>query len=203
MSRPTLARAVALELIQRVGLALDATHPVISLGIRGGLEAVAGENKVGVFDDAIAVVSADVCEAFIGNCDPSSETANRANLKAGVSYFKQGPHHPGTPKEYPAFVQAAPVIVKRWGTEDVPAGTVDARGTCLGDGFWQGWFEIHIHNAMGMNTTGSEGCQTVREDQWPEYHDVLAGELKAHNVAVFPYALYERTSADQLTEATA
>jgi hypothetical protein len=51
----------------------------------------------------------------------------------GISWFKPGFHHPGTPKQYDAFVQDGPIIVKRWNTDDV-AGTKDARGECSAAG---------------------------------------------------------------------
>lgn len=201
-TRPTIERETALDFIARTGAMLGDRHPVIVLGIRGGLDRVAGENTIGGFDDMLVVVTADICEAFTGNCDPSSETADRANLKAGVSLFKMGFHHPGTPKQYAAFVQAAPVIVARWGTDATPAGTVDATlGTCLGGGYWQGWFEIHIHNAMGVNTTGSAGCQTIIADQWDDFYRTAITALRQYSASSFAYALYERTSADALPAA--
>lgn len=189
MNRPTVQRDQVEQAIAQHGLTLE-EHPVIALGFRGGLARQG--NTVGGFDDALGVLTAELCEAFTGNTDPSSEIPGRANLVLGVSWFKPGLHHPGTPKEYPAFVQDGPIVVSRWQTEDVPAGTVHpTRGRCLGNGLWEGDFAIHLHDAMGVNTTGSEGCQTVIKTEWPAYHTLLLHELTTAGRRRFPYLLVD------------
>jgi hypothetical protein len=190
MSRPTIDRALLLNAIAPYGITL-AEHPVIAVGVQGGLTHV--PNRIGGFDDLLAVVTPELCEGFTGNTDPSSEVPGRANLVVGVHWFKPGLHHRGTPKEYPAFIQAAPVTVKRWQTEAVPKGTKDTRGECLGDGLWRGEFYIHIHNAMGVNTTGSEGCQTIIKTEWDSYHTLLLHELTSRSIVKFPYVLIARS----------
>jgi hypothetical protein len=199
-SRPTVVRAEIESAIAQYRLSLS-EHPVIALGLRAGL--TPGGNQVGGFDDALVVVTPELCETFTGNTDPSSETPGRANLITGISWFKPGKHHPGTPKEYDAFVQDGPITVRRWQTEDVPAGTKDARGECLGAGLWRGDFAIHIHDAMGVNTTGSEGCQTVIKTEWPSYHTLLLHELITAGVTRFPYLLVEGIRARPAVRAVA
>lgn len=191
MTRPVLDRTRALEYAEAAGILL-LDQPVIALGIRGALDKGA-PNKIGGFDDILAVLTSDICEAFTGNTDPSTEIPGRANLVAGVSWFKPGFHHRDTPKQYPAFAQDGPLTVVRWKTEDVAEGTIDERGKCLGGGLWLGDFAIHIHNAMGVNTTGSEGCQTLIMTEWPEYHELLLGELTKRNLSRFPYVLVAAT----------
>lgn len=191
MPRPTLDREAALQYLGAYGVFL-VDCPVIALGIRGGLEK-GRPNAVGSFDDLMAIVTGDVCEGFTGNTDPSTEIPGRANLVTGLHRFKQGLHHPGTPQQYPAFVQDGPILVKRWLTVDTTlAGTIDPqRGEYRGAGLWKGDFAIHIHNAMGENTTGSEGCQTIIKHEWDEYHALLAGELARHYLVSFPYLLVD------------
>jgi hypothetical protein len=186
-ARPTLDRDVAVEYLRAYDLYL-ADHPVIVLGVRGAK----GKNRIGIFDDVIATVTGARCDAFTANTDPSSDIAGRAHLTAGIWMFKIGEHHPGTPKAYPAFVQGEPFVVHRFDTEDVPEGTKDVRGECLGDGLWRGLFHINIHNAMGVNTTGSEGCQTIIKDQWAAFHDPTLADLKAAGITEFPYVLVEK-----------
>lgn len=188
MPRPLLDRNRALEYIGSKGIFL-VDHEVVALGLRGG---IAGRpNTIGTFDDTLVVLTGDRCEAFHGNTDPSTEIDGRANLVVGAHWFKPGEHHPGTPKAYPAFVQDGPLLVFRYGTEKVAEGVKDARGTCRGHGLWWGDFAIHIHNAMGVNTTGSEGCQTVIKTEWDEYHTLLLGELTKRGLKSFPYVLVD------------
>lgn len=175
MTRPALDRNHALELLAPHGIFL-VDHPVIALGIRGGLSKT-GKNTVGGFDDLLGILTGELCEGFTGNTDPSTEVLGRANLIVGVHWFKPGFHHPDTPKQYPAFVQDGPITVKRFQTEAVPVGTNDSRGECLGGGLWTGEFAIHLHDSMGENTTGSEGCITLIKHEWPPFHTLLFDEL--------------------------
>lgn len=205
MNRPIVQRADVLTALAPFGISLE-QYPVISLGLQGALSSDA-TNRIGGFDDALVVLTADHCEAFTGNTDPSTEIAGRANLVlsstqlrdgtiVGPHWFKPGLHHPGTPKEYAAFVQDGAIIVRRWQTETVLAGVTDpVRGLCLGDGLWQGEFAIHQHDAMGVNTTGSEGCQTVIKTEWPAYHTLLLDELTKRRLQRFPYLLVDSVRA--------
>lgn len=189
MTRSAVDRNQLLAAIAPHGIFL-VDHPVIAFGIRGGL-ARNRENKIGGFDDILGVLTGELSEGFTGNTDPSTEIPGRANLVVGVSWFRPGEHHPGTPKAYPAFVQEGPITVSRWKTEEVLAGTKDTRGECLGGGCWTGDFAIHIHDAMGVNTTGSEGCQTIIKTEWPAYHTLLLYELTQRSITRFPYVLIE------------
>lgn len=199
--RPTVVRAEIEAALALYRLSLT-EYPVIVLGLRGGL--ASSENKIGGFDDALVVLTPSLCEAFTGNTDPSTEIVGRANLITGISWFKPGFHHPGTPKQYPAFVQDGPITVTRWKTEDVQAGTTDpTMGRCLGAGLWRGDFAIHVHDAMGVNTTGSEGCQTVIKTEWPGYHTLLLDELTKAGMQRFPYLLIDNVRAHRAAKAVA
>lgn len=174
MTRPKLDRDVALGYLQRAGISLEKER-VVTIGIRGGLETGINDNVIGKFDDLIAVVTPELCEGFTGNTDPSTEIPGRANLVCGIWRFKPGLHHPDTPNQYPAFVQAMPFTVKRYG-----------------QGTYTGWFDIHLHNAMGVNTTGSEGCQTIIKTEWDAFHSLLTLEIETAGVRDFPYLLADR-----------
>jgi hypothetical protein len=73
----------------------------------------------------------------------------------------------------------------------------------LGGGLWKGDFAIHIHDAMGVNTTGSEGCQTVIKTEWPAYHTLLLDELTKAKMTRFPYLLVENVKAMRAAQAVA
>lgn len=199
MNRPIVDRAEIEAALAAYSLSLT-TYPVIALGLQGALGK--GPNTIGGFDDALVILTPTLCEAFTGNTDPSSETPGRANLVTGISWFKPGFHHPGTPKQYAAFVQDGPILVKRWQTDDVQAGTKDpGKGECQGNGIWKGEFAIHIHDAMGVNTTGSEGCQTVIKTEWPAYHTLLLSELTKARMTRFPYLLIDSVQATRQAQA--
>lgn len=201
MNRPIVLRADVESALAQYRLTFADT-PVIVLGLRGAFHK-GGPNTIGGFDDALVICTSALCEAFTGNTDPSSEIDGRANLVTGISWFKPGFHHPGTPKQYAAFVQDGPIIVSRWNTLDVLAGTKDGRGHCQGGGLWKGEFAIHIHDAMGVNTTGSEGCQTVIKTEWPAFHTLLTDELTKAKMTRFPYLLVENVRAQRAAQAVA
>lgn len=177
MTRPSLTRA---EAIARAG---GITGPVFLLGIRG-FQAPADQNKRGIYDDAIFLVTPDACIGYNANTDPSVTRKGIAVLQPGVYKYKQGLHgihHLDLSKKedkaiydlllsskkdhlpiagrilpYWAYRQAGPVTVLRDGAT-VPETKTDP-------GSWP-WIDIH---RGGYNTTSSEGCQTIHPDQWPE-----------------------------------
>jgi lysozyme len=102
--------------------------------------------------------------SFNANTDPSRYGMNNkinkglANLKAGEYKYKIGIHgvNKEKSKKYEALVQQEQVLVKR----DVT--NVEEKG----------FFGINIHRG-GVNTTSSEGCQTIPPDQWDEFIDLV------------------------------
>lgn len=170
-SRPQMGADTARKLV----LAHGVTGPAI-LAQRGYYEntmGVPGKNDRGIFDDMIAVVTPRTYRTFNGNTDPSApDTGTRlATLQPGVWDFKPGTHHPGTPKAYPCLVQAGPVVVLR------DNGVKES-----------GEFYIHIHHA-GLYTTTSEGCQTIYLPQWPEFFQLVKGEMVFYGLTEIPYVL--------------
>jgi lysozyme len=151
------------------------------LGRRGYyLESMGGGvEKRGIYEDAIMVVTPRTYRTFNANTEPSDPDAGTrlATLAPGVWDFKLGLHHPGTPNEYPCLVQAAPVTVLR------DNGVKET-----------GEFYIHIHHG-GMNTTTSEGCQTIYLPQWPEFFQLVKTEMLFYKLAEIPYVLTVREDA--------
>lgn len=167
-NRPQLSIVDARKLLAALGV-IDQT---VIIGIRGFFDADK-KNRRGWFDDAFIVLSPRVFRTFNGNTDPSDpDTGTRlATLQPGVWDFKLGTHHPGTPNAYPCLVQAGPVTVRR---------DNGVRET--------GEFYIHIHHG-GVNTTTSEGCQTIYRPQYDEFYALVKGEMEFYGLATIPYAL--------------
>ena len=172
--RPLQSRAQSTVLLAAHGIA----EPVALLGVRGYfLDSLgaAGANDRGLYDDALIIVSPAVHAAFNGSTDPSVFRAGIASLALGVWRYQAGIHGLSRPaaQRYPAFVQAAPVLVRR-----------DARPS------ESGWFGINIHRG-GARSTSSLGCQTVPPAQWESFRALLLGELARHGQKTFPYLLVE------------
>lgn len=175
-ARPKLSIVDARKLLAAYGVS-DTT---VIIGERGYYRDTMGEpgkNDRGVFDDMIAVLSPRVFRTFNGNTDPSAHGGRLAVLEPGVWDFKLGTHHPGTPNAYPCLVQAGPVIVLR---------DNGVRET--------GEFYIQMHHA-GVNTTTSEGCQTIYRPQWDEFFELVKGEMEFYGLASVPYVLTVREDA--------
>ena len=193
-SRPRITRAEVEALLAPFGID-RVLHPLLVLGIRGYYaSAEGGENQIGIYDDAIVLVSPDSILRCNGNTDPSrrrlghgtDEAKGMASLRAPQVCYAHvlGMHHPDKPTGYPALVQrAGHVTVIRDGTppyEDT------------------GDFGINIHHG-GSSTTSSEGCQTIHPDQWSQFWESLVQQAHvffgAHwwQSAVIPYVLVDVT----------
>jgi lysozyme len=140
-----------------------------------------GVNDRGIYDDAIAVISPRTFRTFNANTDPSRYHPGIATLAVGVWRYRKGIHNqskdPVLHPHYPALVQAAPVTVIRDG------GKGPTRES--------GWFGINIHHG-GVNTTSSEGCQTICPDQWEEFIGLVTMELEHFRLDWIPYVLTQR-----------
>jgi hypothetical protein len=153
-------------------------HPLYLVGVRGYYRdsmGARGRNDIGIYDDAIFVVSPNVFASFNANTDPSVTRPRIATLVPGLWMA----HKIGLHKGYRALSQ-------RMGTVTV------ARH---GAGLDTGWFGINIHRG-GQRSTSSEGCQTIPEPQWTAFMALVEGEARrihgaAWNTTVIPYALLE------------
>lgn len=179
-SKPQITQA---DLSVRLfGLGLDRVkYPLIVVGVRAYYKDSMGDkgkNDRGIYDDAIMLLTPNVCAAFNGNTDPSAQyRPGLACLKPGVYYAHRFDYHNG---KYMAICQrVGKVIVHRDGTDDVKPGTLHpSYGRCLGEGYWEGEFGINIHKG-GYGTTSSLGCQTVPPgDQWDAFIALATCEAK-------------------------
>lgn len=190
-TRPKLTEPELLKLIKP--FAIDRVkYPVIVVGIRGYYEDSMGkpdQNDRGIYDDAIFIHSMGVAfRAFNANTDPSifrsgtgtGQSKGIASLVPGLYFAHKLDMHNG---KYLALCQrVAPVKVLRDGSK--------------GQYQDEGMFGINIH-CGGVNTTGSEGCQTIPFDQWQEFIDIIRQELlqcfgSKYRAAVVPYLLLEQ-----------
>lgn len=151
------------------------TSPAAILGMRGYYSntfAPAG-NNVGVYDDALFVVSPNTHTSFNANVDPSRLKTGVARLKSGVWYYRLGTHNISKEKsrQYPALVQAAPVTVFRHEKGDDT-----------------GWFGINIHRG-GNSTTSSLGCVTLPPSQWDAFYALVKVEMGRANLTNIPFVL--------------
>lgn len=155
------------------------SDPVCLVGIRGYYRdtmGAVGKNDVGLYDDALVVVSPNVHAAFNANVDPTRLGWNAkakkpmAQLKPGVYRYKIGQHGISRGNPYKALVQAGPVTVMRGDSEET------------------GRFAINIHRG-GNTTTSSEGCQTIPPAQWPAFIALVESEMKRNNAKTLSYVL--------------
>lgn len=187
--RPTISRDETLALLSEAGL--DVLDRAVLLGRRGYFTDI-GEpgNDYGIYDDGIVLISPTAFVAYNANTDPSVKRARVAVLRPGRWPYRLGMHNVNKAPErrYRALVQAGEVEVFREGTESVEKGTSSALGTCQGDGVWRGWFGINIHRG-GVNTTSSEGCQTIYRPQWEAFLAQTETEMRRVGQKTIDYYL--------------
>lgn len=178
-ARPQWPQDRVLDLLVNASVA----DPVALVGVRGYYRdtmGVRGENDLGIYDDAIFVISPWAFASFNANTDPVRYGWNRkigkpfAALAAGIYRYKLGPH-----KGYPACVQAGPVTVERRPATH-PVGTYRETG----------WYGINMHKGA-LKSTSSEGCQTIYLLQWVAFIALVTSELKRAKQRTFPYMLVE------------
>lgn len=127
------------------------------VGIRGYYKRTMGKpdaNDVGIYDDAIFLLTDNELHAFNANTDPSRFTPGIAKLKPGAWPCYRFDIHGGRTSQYPAICQRAGKV------------TVTRHGRT---GEFTGMFGINIHRG-GNTTTSSEGCQTIPPTQWDRFY---------------------------------
>lgn len=177
-SRPKATREEVIAKITKAGF--KSNDPVYVVGIRGyylNSMGKAGENDLGIYDDAIFLITPSGCFAFNANTDPSREKPGIAKLCVGVHRYKLGKHGISKPGGgYPAFRPAThdeSLPVTRYGKSGIHKGIA-----------------INIHKG-GYTTTSSEGCQTIWPDQWLEYYSKVTDALRKEGQKEFDYILIE------------
>lgn len=169
-TRPRLTKADVQRRIARAGID-RARHPLVILGIRGyyaNTLGVPGKNDRGIYDDAIFIDAPEASASFNANTDPSrvrkgsgvGAAKGMASLKAGVWPVYRFDKHKG---QYLALCQrGGNVTVIRDGEPPYPD---------------TGLFGINIHRG-GVNTTSSEGCQTIPPAQWDAFIAMAVDQAK-------------------------
>ena len=186
---PEISRDQAAEFLRTAGLA--SIDKAVLFGRRGYFaDFNEPGNEFGIFDDAIVLISPTTFATYNANTDPSVKKPRVAVLQPGRWTYKVGTHNLSKPKDkqYRALVQAGEVEVFRPDTESDARGTKSELGHCQGDGKWRGWFGVNIHRG-GLNTTGSEGCQTIYKPQWDAFLAQTEMEMKRHSQASIDYYL--------------
>lgn len=177
MTKPRLSRGQVISKLPR-----ETKFPCI-VGIRGYYKDEMGKKSVndrGIYDDAIYIIEENLAYSFNGNTDPSRHGMNHkigrglAVLKAGKYEYKIGIHGLSREKskQYEALIQEEAVTIKR----DVT------------DTEHKGFFGINIHRG-GINSTSSEGCQTIHPSQWDEFMTLVKAYFPSGKD--IPYILIE------------
>lgn len=164
-SKPRLSSDKVLQIARVVGVDLK-KHKLVVVAIRGYYRNTMGKqgtNDIGIYDDAIFLVTENVCAAFNANTDPSSEKVGRAHLAPGTYYAHKFSNHNGSKTSYPAICQ-------RLG--DVTVTRLLKDGSRMSE---TGRFGINIHKG-GNTTTSSEGCLTIPPTQWDGFYQLAKSE---------------------------
>ena len=190
---PEIERHQALEFLRAAGL--DELDRAVLFGRRGYFaDFNEPGNEFGIFDDAIILMSPTTFATYNANTDPSVKRPKVAVLRPGRWLYRIGMHNLNKPpdKRYRAFVQAGEVDVFRPGTESTEKGSRSELGTSQGAGVWRGWFGINIHRG-GVNTTSSEGCQTIYKLQWDAFLAQTMMEMQRYGQKTVEYYLTEHS----------
>lgn len=196
-TRPKLSREEVEKIISIYNVDRD-KYKVIVVGIRGYyLNAIgkANANDRGVYDDACFIVTPDYFGAFNYNTDPSSyrkgygfgDKKGMAVVKPGVSFAWLLDYHKG---KYMALCQrAGEMTVIRDGVN----GPYEHTSKWIGANWHKG----------GINSTLSEGCQTIPPEQWEEAISIVLEEMGKHyglkyKQTIVPYCLIEEEQRRKL-----
>ncbi|AFC22596.1 hypothetical protein phi1422_0076 [Bdellovibrio phage phi1422] len=163
--KPNIDKGLLFRIAKEAGVDLEKEFCIV--GIR------ARDNKRAIYDDAIFIVSKNLCKSFTANCDPGAYKKGIANLKAGNWLYKIGIHGLSKPKflQYTALAQADVVTVAR-----------DEKGLDTG------LFGINIHKG-GYNSVSSLGCQTIHPSQWKEFIETVKNCTARYKQKTIRYAL--------------
>ena len=137
-------------------------------------------NNLGVYDDAMFLVTPQKIYRFNANTDPSRDRPGMATLLPGWHLYRRGNHGITRPGGgYPAFrpaTQNEELPVRRFGESRFPSARPGVA--------------INIHRG-GANGTSSEGCQTSHPDQWEEFYAAVDGAMTTHHMTRIGYLLME------------
>jgi lysozyme len=171
-SRPKIPPERVRAILAKAGV----TDSVVLVGVRGFFPDLGapGRNDRGIYDDCIALVTPGGVVTYNANTDPSIFRKGIATLKTGIHLYRKGNHGISRPGGgYPALRPA----------------TEGERLPVIRDPGVSGYgVAINIHRG-GVNTTSSEGCQTIRPDQWNDFISSVYRAMDAHGQRVIKYVL--------------
>jgi lysozyme len=178
-SRPNQSKDATEKLLRKAGV----TAKVALVGVRGYYKNTLGKpnaNDIGIYDDAIFLVSPEVYASFNANVDPSVLKSNIATLVPGVHMYKKGKHGisrgPGYPALRPSTLgEKLPVL--RWNKKTQ-------------DYYYDTGFAINIHKGA-LKSTSSEGCQTIYPSQYNAFINLVYSEMNRFSQKLIPYLLVE------------
>lgn len=177
LDRPKASKLEVVDFIKSFPL----TEKVYLVGIRGYYKnsmGEAGENDIGIYDDAIFLVTPNDMFAYNANTDPSKYRKGIAMLLPGLHYFKKGKHGISKPGGgYPAIRPATP-------GESLPVSRYGQTGSFNG-------IAINIHKGS-LNYTSSAGCQTIYPDQWNDFITKAYKAMDIEGQKIIPYILIEQ-----------
>lgn len=144
-----------------------------------------GRNDIGIYDDAIFILTTHGMSGWNANTDPSRSGYNSkagkfmARLATGVWKFRRLKHKASSPDGYMAYGQGEyPVTVQRI-REDGTIATTE-----------NGCFGINLHRG-GLSGTSSEGCLTIPREHWAAFDSALFHSLTAASNMSFPVILID------------
>lgn len=177
-TRPKQSREATERLLRTAGV----KDKVALVGIRGYYKnmGVPGFNDIGIYDDAIFVVSPEVYAAFNANTDPSILRPKIATLVPGVHVYKKGRHGISKGPGYPALRPATPgekLPVRRWNDK-------------TNDYYYDTGVAINVHKGS-YRSTSSAGCQTVYPPQYDAFITLVYEEMDRFLQKTIPYLLLE------------
>ena len=193
MSPPKLTKFNVMTLADKAAGGI-APKPVYILAIRGyrrDTMGVPGRNDVGIYDDAMFLVSPTEFKAVNANTDPSRLGWNPgvgkpyAMLDTGIWYFIKGPHKGRSP----ALRQATLEEAKKFGVPDFGYFKVTRSAVGNKPAYKEvGYFAINIHSG-GDSTTSSWGCQTIPPNDFLSFMDLVWKQMTKYNQQTIPYIL--------------
>jgi lysozyme len=211
MTRPSITRALAITLAGGIA------DTVFLLGIRGF--GAADQNKRGIYDDAIFLVTPEECIGFNANTDPSITRKGIAVLQPGTYRYKQGLHgirhfdditrslgkekrdevekwlldNVGKDHVPLTHKNGDRIVLPYWAFRQAGPVTITRDGITgtetKTDPGLWPWIDIH---KGGYNTTSSEGCQTIHPDQWPEARAKGFAAMNAAGLKTVNYVLINK-----------
>lgn len=159
------------------------------LGVRG----YSGPNKIGVYDDALFLVSPTTFKMYKANTDPSVTRKGVAVLVPGTYQYKWGIHGVShldfkNPADQAIFDQMnktgqdpKPIegrFLPHWALRQWSDVTIIRDGSVKKETDGPGHrFYIDIHRG-GFTTTSSLGCQTIHPDSWLDFRQNVINLMK-------------------------